>query len=42
LLLRDHERATPIEDILFWMRNPAAALPSGGDRAAEAWLAEQK
>jgi acylglycerol lipase len=42
LLLRDHERGTPIEDILFWMRNPAAALPSGGDRAAEAWLAEQK
>jgi alpha-beta hydrolase superfamily lysophospholipase len=42
LLLRDHERATPIDDILFWMRHPTAPLPSGGDRAAETWLTEQK
>jgi acylglycerol lipase len=42
LLLRDHERATPIDDILFWMHHPTVALPSGGDRAAQTWLAEQK
>jgi alpha-beta hydrolase superfamily lysophospholipase len=42
LLLRDHERATPIDDILYWMRNPGRELPSGGDHAAAAWLAEQK
>jgi alpha-beta hydrolase superfamily lysophospholipase len=41
LLLRDHERETPIDDILFWMRHPGVALPSGGDRAAAAWLAKQ-
>jgi len=42
LLLRDHERMTPIDDILYWMRNPGATLPSGGQRAAAAWLAEQE
>jgi len=42
LLLRDHERETPIDDILAWMRHPAAGLPSGGDLAAEAWLRGQK
>ena len=42
LLLRDHERMTPIDDILFWMRHPGMALPSGGDRAAAAWLAKQE
>ncbi|HET7881134.1 MAG TPA: alpha/beta fold hydrolase [Acetobacteraceae bacterium] len=42
LLLRDHERMTPIDDILYWMRHEGAVLPSGGDRAAAAWLAEQK
>jgi alpha-beta hydrolase superfamily lysophospholipase len=42
LLLRDHERETPIDDILFWMRHPGVALPSGGDRAAAAWLAKQQ
>ena len=43
LLLRDHERMTPIDDILAWMQaagrdrcRPAA------DRAAAAWLAKQK
>ena len=41
LLLRDHERITPIEDILAWIRDPSAPLPSGADRAAAAWLAEQ-
>jgi alpha-beta hydrolase superfamily lysophospholipase len=41
LLLRDLGRVTPIDDILFWMRHPDQPLPSGGDRAAAAWLAEQ-
>jgi acylglycerol lipase len=42
LLLRDHERITPIDDILFWIRHPGMPLPSGGDRAAVAWLAKHK
>jgi alpha-beta hydrolase superfamily lysophospholipase len=41
LLLRDHERVTPIDDILFWIRHPGMPLPSGGDRAALAWLSRQ-
>lgn len=41
LLLRDHERITPIEDIMSWIRDPDAPLPSGADRAAFAWLAKQ-
>lgn len=39
LLLRDLGRAVPIADIAAWLANPAAPLPSGGDTAAEAWLA---
>ncbi len=42
LMLRDHERVTPIEDIVAWLRRTGAPLPSGADRAAAAWLAEQK
>ena len=42
LLLRDHERMTPIDDILYWMRHPDQALPSGGDRAAAVWLADHE
>jgi alpha-beta hydrolase superfamily lysophospholipase len=42
LLLRDHEREEPIDDILAWMRRPGEALPSGADRAAAKWLGEQK
>ena len=41
LLLRDKDRATPIDDILAWIRHPDAPLPSGADLAAEAWLARQ-
>ncbi len=37
LLPRDLERATPIGDIIAWIRNPSAPLPSGADLAAEAW-----
>jgi acylglycerol lipase len=42
LLLRDHGRMTPIDDILYWIRHPGMVLPSGGDRAAAAWLAKQE
>ena len=42
LMLRDQERVTPIEDIVAWLRRTGAPLPSGADRAAAAWLAEQK
>jgi acylglycerol lipase len=41
LLMRDHERITPIEDTIAWILRPDAPLPSGADRAAAAWLAEQ-
>lgn len=41
LMLRDHERQAPIDDILAWMRRPDDPLPSGADRAAQAWLAKQ-
>ena len=39
LLLRDKDRAAPIGDILAWIRDPDAALPSGAEQAADAWLA---
>jgi len=42
LMLRDHERITPIDDILAWILRPHEQLPSGADRAAMAWLAQQK
>jgi acylglycerol lipase len=41
LLLRDKDRAVPIGDILAWMSNPEAPLPSGADDAAAAWLSRQ-
>ena len=41
LMLRDKDRATPIGDILAWIRDPQAALPSGAERAAAMWLAKQ-
>lgn len=39
LLLRDEVRDTVAADILAWMENPAAPLPSGADAAGAAWLA---
>jgi alpha-beta hydrolase superfamily lysophospholipase len=42
LLLRDSGRAAPIGDVVAWIRDPGAPLPSGADRAAASWLAEQK
>lgn len=41
LLLRDNGRATPIDDILAWIRHPDVPLPSGADAAAQAWLDRQ-
>lgn len=41
LMLRDKDRATPIGDILAWIRNPQVALPSGAERAAAIWRAKQ-
>lgn len=38
LLLRDKDRAAPIGDILSWINNPHAPLPSGAERAAATWL----
>jgi acylglycerol lipase len=42
LMLRDKDRAQPIGDILAWIRDPAAPLPSGADKAAQAWLLKQE
>jgi alpha-beta hydrolase superfamily lysophospholipase len=41
LLLRDLERAGPIGDIIDWLLDPRAPLPSGAEAAAAAWLARQ-
>lgn len=41
LLLRDLGRATPIDDVISWLLDPAATLPSGAEAAAAAWLARQ-
>ena len=38
LMLRDLGRSVPIDDVLSWIFHPNAPLPSGADRAAEAWL----
>ncbi|MGH7118322.1 MAG: alpha/beta fold hydrolase [Acetobacteraceae bacterium] len=42
LLLRDLERGLPIGDIIAWIRAPQAPLPSGADKAAQAWLARRR
>jgi acylglycerol lipase len=42
LLMRDHDRAVVIADVLTWIEDPEAPLPSGAEQAASAWLAEQK
>jgi alpha-beta hydrolase superfamily lysophospholipase len=39
LLLRDTDRALVLADILAWLRDPDAWLPSGADAAASAWQA---
>jgi alpha-beta hydrolase superfamily lysophospholipase len=42
LLMRDLERGAPIGDIVSWLMDPEAPLPSGAEAAAAAWLARQK
>jgi len=39
LLMRDTERRLVIDDVVSWILDPAAPLPSGGDVAAAAWTA---
>ena len=39
LLLRDRDRALPTGDIVAWLDNPQAWLPSSADSAAAAWTA---
>jgi alpha-beta hydrolase superfamily lysophospholipase len=41
LLLRDLGRAVPIGDVIDWLLDPLAPLPSGAEAAAAAWLAKQ-
>ena len=41
LLLRDKSRTTPIGDILAWIRDPDAPLPSGAEHFAATWLQNQ-
>jgi acylglycerol lipase len=41
LLPRDLKRAAPIGDIIAWLLDPEAPLPSGAQAAATAWLAKQ-
>jgi alpha-beta hydrolase superfamily lysophospholipase len=42
LLPRDLGRAAPIADILAWLRDPAAPLPSGAEPRAADWLTHGK
>jgi alpha-beta hydrolase superfamily lysophospholipase len=42
LLMRDRDRSVVIGDVLAWITDPEAPLPSGAERAAALWLAEQK
>ena len=37
LLMRDRDRQSVIGDVIAWIRNPDALLPSGADIAASAW-----
>jgi acylglycerol lipase len=41
LLLRDSVREVVATDLLAWMDDPRAPLPSGADRAGAAWLAAE-
>ncbi|MGH7041965.1 MAG: alpha/beta fold hydrolase, partial [Acetobacteraceae bacterium] len=41
MMLRDHERRTPIDDILAWISDPKAPLPSGACADARAWEAHR-
>jgi alpha-beta hydrolase superfamily lysophospholipase len=41
MLERDHEGSMVTADIAHWLEDPGSALPSGADRRARAWIAEQ-
>lgn len=41
MLERDHEGRMVTDDILHWLRDPGAPLPSGADGRAGAWIAGQ-
>lgn len=42
LLLRSHNAEQITADMTHWIINPDSFLPSGGDMAAAAWMADQK
>lgn len=42
MLLRDLQARVVLDDIVTWIRDPAAPLPSGADRRAAAVLAERR
>jgi acylglycerol lipase len=42
LLLRDLQRTAVIDDVVAWMKDPAAPLPSGADVAAQQWMKAEK
>jgi alpha-beta hydrolase superfamily lysophospholipase len=42
LLLRDQHRALAVTDIVSWIKDPHAPLPSGADKAAAVWLQQQE
>jgi alpha-beta hydrolase superfamily lysophospholipase len=42
LILRDLRRQPVLNDVVAWMKDPAAALPSGADRAAVEWMKREK
>ncbi len=41
MLERDHEGALVTGDVIHWLRDPGAPLPSGADLRAQAWIARQ-
>ena len=41
LLERDHEGRMVTEDVVHWLEDPRAPLPSGADRRAQTWIASQ-
>jgi alpha-beta hydrolase superfamily lysophospholipase len=41
LLMRDLDRKIVLSDVVAWVANPLAPLPSGADAAAQAWLTAQ-
>jgi hypothetical protein len=42
LAMRDLERATVINDVIAWIRDPDAPLPSSADQAAASWVEKEK